>query len=451
MKLKKVLALLMAASMAASVTACNSSKPAEEDKPATPDTPAESVAEGETSGDLGGELDIWAWGADAEAKSREAGLEAFIAKHPEIKVTYTVIPTADQVWDQKAAAALASGSAGDVMQMSPDYFGMNTKYYKDLNPLVERDGVNLDEVLVPGMIDGYYDTDGKLEGFPLLANCFVMAYNKDMFDAAGVAYPEDGWKMEDLLDWGTKFATGSGADQTYAMVKHWVMNNVMVYAGGGLPYEADLSASKMDSPEVLKGLSLYGDLINKGLIPTEVAQKSMPAGTLFVSGKAALYPMGGFEAITIVNDAAENGVNLGYCMMPSGSDGKEINVQYATGWAITETCENVDAAWEFLKDSAFQSDEMCKETCTAGMTSSKAIAESYYKDMKVGDFAYGDYVPHMANTHLNPFGGTLASAGNIWTKMIDAVTLDGQDPAEVQKTYAPQIATEFAGYEFNKK
>ena len=100
---------------------------------------------------------------------------------------------------------------------------MNTQYYMDLNPLVERDGVKLDEVLLPGMIDGYYDADGKLEGFPLHSNCFYMAINKDMFDNAGVAYPEAGWTMNDLLDWGTKFVSGEGANQTFAIAKHWVM------------------------------------------------------------------------------------------------------------------------------------------------------------------------------------------------------------------------------------
>ncbi len=38
-----------------------------------------------------------------------------------------------------------------------------------------------------------------------------MAYNKDMFDKAGVPYPKDGWNMEDLLKWGKPFVGGSGA------------------------------------------------------------------------------------------------------------------------------------------------------------------------------------------------------------------------------------------------
>ena len=140
--MKKVLAILLAAIMLLPVMSF-----------ASADEPA-----------LSGTLTIWAWGADAEAEQREAIIQAFIKAHPELKVEYSIIPTADSVWDQKAAAALTSGSAPDVMQMSPDYFGMNTKYYMDLRPFVERDGINLDEVLVPGMIDGYYDTDGKLEG-----------------------------------------------------------------------------------------------------------------------------------------------------------------------------------------------------------------------------------------------------------------------------------------------
>lgn len=401
---------------------------------------------------LSGDLNIWAWGADDEAKAREAALEIFVAEHPELNVTYTIIPTADSVWDQKASAALSSGSAGDVMQMSPDYFGMNTKYYIDLNPYVEADGVNLDEVLVPGVIDGYYDTDGKLEGFPLLANCFVMAYNKDMFDDAGVAYPEAGWTMQDLADWGQAFSTGEGANKTYGLVKHWVMNNIMLYACGGTPYSDDKSTSNMGSESIVNSLTVYKDLIDKGIMPDDTAQDTIPAETLFVSGKSAMYPCGGFETITVTNDADENGINIGFCPMPSDPDGNEINIQYATGWAITTTSQNPDAGWQFLKESAYANDEMAKATAICGMPANKAVAESFYKDITfLGeglDNSY--YVEHMGNTHINPFGGTLASSGDIWTTMVQAVLLDDQDPQAVVDQYAPQIATEFAGYEFNK-
>ena len=442
---KKALALLLGTTAIFTLAGCGSSESGA----------AESTSQTskEASSSLSGDLDIWEWGADDEAKAREAATKIFIDEHPELNVTYTIIPTSDQVWDQKAAAALSSGSAGDVMQMSPDYYGMNTQYYMDLNPYVEKEGVNLDDVLVPGVIDGYYDSDGKLEGFPLHANIFVMAYNKDMFDAAGVAYPEEDWTIQDLDDWGSKFVSGEGANKTYGMVKHWVMNNIMLYAAGGTPYSEDLSTSNMDSSNIVDSLTLYKDLMDKGIIPDDTAQDTIPAETLFVSGKAAMYPCGGFEAITVTNDADENGINIGFAPMPSDPDGNEINIQYATGWAITKTSKNPDAAWQFLKESAYENEDMLKENAVVGMPAGKEVAENYYANItyKGDGLDNSYYVEHMGNSHLNPFGGTLASSGNIWTTMVEAVTLDDQDPQKVVDQYAPQIATEFSNYTFNKK
>ena len=412
--------------------------------------PIISSAEGDTQ--LSGKLTIWAWGGGIEAEARTAAIEAFIAAHPELDVEYSVIPTADSAWDQKASAALATGTAPDVIQMSPDYYGMNTDYYMDLRPFVEADGVDLSTVLVDGMINGYYDPDGKLEGFPLLANCFCVLYNKDMFDAAGVAYPEPGWTMEDLLDWGKAFVSGEGVNQTYAISRHWVTNSVMAYAGGSTPYSADLSTSNFDSPEMLKSLELYQQLVQGGYMPTDAAQQSVDAESLFISGRAAMYFVGGMHSQSTIEDADDSGINYGVAVMPSGvSDGKEINIQFATGYAITTTCQNTAAAWQFLKESAYANDDMAKATCMSGMTSSKKIADGYYASLTYGDqdFSNKIFVDHMGATHLFPFGGTLASAGDIWATMVSAITDDNQDPAATQAEYAPRVAEEFASYSFN--
>jgi multiple sugar transport system substrate-binding protein len=138
------------------------------------------AAEGASAGP-GGTLTIWSWGADMEKTQREEAVKLLQKAHPELKIEHVVLPTADSMWDQKSTAAFAAGNAGDVMQMSPDYFGLMTRYYEDLNPYVNRDGIDLEAVITEGMLDGYYRPDGKLEAMPLLANCFVYAYNKDGF------------------------------------------------------------------------------------------------------------------------------------------------------------------------------------------------------------------------------------------------------------------------------
>ncbi|NLY30733.1 MAG: carbohydrate ABC transporter substrate-binding protein, partial [Firmicutes bacterium] len=158
---------------------------------------------------VSGKLTIWSWGAGGEKEAREAAVNAFIKAYPQLDVEHSVIPTADSVWDQKQAAAYSAGTAADVMQMSPDYYGLLSRYYEDLRSYVERDGINLEELTTPGILDGYYRPDGKLEAMPLLANCFVFAYNKELFDRFGVAYPTDDWTWEDFAEMAPKFVSGS--------------------------------------------------------------------------------------------------------------------------------------------------------------------------------------------------------------------------------------------------
>ena len=148
MKLKKLAAVGLVGVMLAGLTACGGN--------------SEKANAKTADGKVNEKLVIWSWGADEEKKSRETMVEAFQKAHPEIEVEHSVIPTADHVWDQKMTAALSAGTGPDVIQMSPDYYGLYTEYYEDLNPYVEKEGVDLKSVITEGMIEPYYRPDGKL-------------------------------------------------------------------------------------------------------------------------------------------------------------------------------------------------------------------------------------------------------------------------------------------------
>ena len=332
MKLKKVLALTLAGIMTVGLAACGGTKESSEKTEA---------------GKEKQKLVIWSWGADEEKKSREAAVEAFQKAHPEIEVEHSVIPTADHVWDQKMTAALSAGTGPDVIQMSPDYYGLYTDYYEDLNPYVEKEGVDLDSVVTEGMMDPYYRPDGKLEGMPLLQNCFVLAYNKDMFDEFGVEYPTAEWTWDDVAEAAKKFAGGEGADATFGIVNHWIDPPLSIICKGGNAYSDDLSTCEIDSQEVRDGLDLFGDMIQSGAMPDDTAAKSLPKEQLFVSGHAAMYTLGGFETKLIAEEIGEN-FNWDVVSMPKVPDGGKNNLLYATGYAMLKDSENKDAAWTFV-------------------------------------------------------------------------------------------------------
>lgn len=390
---------------------------------------------------LEGKLSIWSWGADAEKAAREEMVEVFKAAHPELEIEHIVLPTADSVWDQKSMAAFAAGTAGDVMQMSPDYYGLMTEYYMDLNDFAERDQVPFDTEFTDGIMNGYYRPDGKLEAMPLLANCFVFLYNKEMFDAAGVEYPTDDWTWDDYAEMSAKFVSGEGIDHTYGMVNHWVTKNFALIAKDGVPYSDDFKTALVDSEEVAAGLDMFGQFVKEGSLPDDVAAKNLPKEQLFVSGKAAVFPAGGFEIATVVEEIGDS-FEWGAVLPPKNSNGN-TNVTYATGYAINKDAQNPEAAWQFLKEVSYLNEDMAKVTAKVGMPSNKKIAEEVFAMTDYGAFSNEMYVRGLATSILNPWGGALSPAGDQFTQMWEAVTIQGISGAEAQATYFPLVQQAF--------
>ena len=419
MKLKRLLAVVLVGTMAASM-ASGAAVSAEEKQ----------------------KLVIWSWGADEEKKAREDAVAIFQENHPEIEVEHSVIPTADHAWDQKAAAALAAGTGPDVMQMSPDYYGMYSDYFEDLQPYLEKEGVNADDVFTEGMLAPYYRPDGKLEGMPLLENVFVLAYNKDLFDQFGVDYPTDDWTWDDLKEAAEKFVSGEGADATYGIVNHWVEPNFALICEGGSPYSDDLQTLELNTPEVAAGLDLFGELVQSKAMPDDTAAKSLPKEQLFVSGHAAMYPLGGFETKLIAEEIGDN-FNWDVVTMPKVKDGGTNNVMYATGYAMLNTAENKDAAWTFLKEVGYENEDMAEVTSRVGIPGNKTAAEGFYKEITNGPIDNSKDLEGLATARLNIWGGVFANAGDQWTQIWQAVTMNGQSGQDAIDAYYPILEQAF--------
>ena len=419
MKLKRLLAVVLVGTMAASM-ASGAAVSAEEKQ----------------------KLVIWSWGADEEKKAREDAVAIFQENHPEIEVEHSVIPTADHAWDQKAAAALAAGTGPDVMQMSPDYYGLYSDYFEDLQPYLEKEGVNADDVFTEGMLAPYYRPDGKLEGMPLLENVFVLAYNKDLFDQFGVDYPTDDWTWDDLKEAAEKFVSGEGADATYGIVNHWVEPNFALICEGGSPYSDDLQTLELNTPEVAAGLDLFGELVQSKAMPDDTAAKSLPKEQLFVSGHAAMYPLGGFETKLIAEEIGDN-FNWDVVTMPKVKDGGTNNVMYATGYSMLKTAENKDAAWTFLKEVGYENEDMAEVTSRVGIPGNKTAAEGFYKEITNGPIDNSKYLEGLATARLNIWGGVFANAGDQWTQIWQAVTMNGQSGQDAIDAYYPILEQAF--------
>ncbi|HJM45255.1 MAG TPA: extracellular solute-binding protein, partial [Candidatus Poseidoniaceae archaeon] len=147
-------------------------------------------------------LEVWHTFA-AESKEEETftnAIKEFEAANPNITVEITLVPFGNA--DQLFMTAAQGGQAPDLMRLSSDQLGaigeVRVNGYpllEDLRPhLTPQDRGLFDERALEAMRYGE-----ELYGVPASQDCLSLIYNKALFDAQGVEYPNENWTEEDLL------------------------------------------------------------------------------------------------------------------------------------------------------------------------------------------------------------------------------------------------------------
>jgi ABC-type glycerol-3-phosphate transport system substrate-binding protein len=84
----------------------------------------------------------------------------------------------------------------------------------DLQPLIDADPAFQRDDYPPALLVPFQQ-GSRLYGLPYAVTFRVLAYNKEAFDDAGLAYPTADWTMDDLLQAARKLTSGSEAQRRY--------------------------------------------------------------------------------------------------------------------------------------------------------------------------------------------------------------------------------------------
>jgi multiple sugar transport system substrate-binding protein len=351
--------LAIVATVLALVTAACGSATTSPSAPAASDAPASvapaSVAPGGSPAASAGysgpaaSIEYAIWGDPAEIDSQTKLVESFEAVYPTIDVKVTVADW-DSYWD-KLLTGLSGGAAPDVFAMDgplfPDYQARDVLL--DLQPFVTRDAYDLGQLADQG-VGVFKSPDGGQYGLPRDLNVIALYYNKAMFDAAGIAYPDDTWDWAKLVEVGkqlTKDADGDGkTDQwglyteTSDMENYWLS---LVWQNGGEFFGPDGKSTALTTPAATGGIQFLQDLIYKDKILAEPAIFA-ETGDAFEQGLAAMEINGSWLVPT--DQAA--GLDFGIAPIPSGPAGRFTSVN-PTGVVVYKSTKAPDAAWEFVK------------------------------------------------------------------------------------------------------
>ena len=185
--MKKILALLLAVLMVASLAACGGNDKKTDNK--TPGTTNPATAENPEAITL----KVWTSEQDQTEGWLDNRLKAFEAAHPEYKITWDIgIMGEGDAGNQIKADPAA---AGDVFMFANDQLGA----LYEAGALAKLGGTYLDQVLADNselLVQTVTYTDGEVYGFPTTNNTWFLYYNKDVYTE------EDIKTMDSLLEKG---------------------------------------------------------------------------------------------------------------------------------------------------------------------------------------------------------------------------------------------------------
>lgn len=259
---------------------------------------------------------VWA-GTQTPAMKEIAA--AFTKENPNITVEVQELPW-PQYW-----STLQTGAQGGT---APDAFWMLAQQIRpyaaggqllDISDAIKSENVDLSKY-PQSVIDLYDQGDGKIYGLPKDFDTNAVWYNKALFDAAGVAYPTADWTWDDFRAT-AKALTKDGVWGVAAPIDYQGGYYNTVYQAGGRVISEDGTKAELDSPEAIKGLEFWTDLMKDGSSPTLQQLSDTEAETMFEQGKVAMYMSGAYWALQLYDNEALR-PNIGVAPLPVGPAGR---------------------------------------------------------------------------------------------------------------------------------
>lgn len=246
----------------------------------------------------GGDVTWWTW--STEATDAFAQQIAYATENnPNLNVDIQYTANADY-WT-KLPVAIAGGTGPDIYQMTRPSFELYAASGQtmDLTDVIAASPA-LSEYLdsLDPTLRETYQFEGKQMAIPISVECTAIAYNKDLFDAAGIdlkAISED-WTWEDLADIAQQM-TVKGTDGETEQYGFYVAADriptwEMIWSRGLEMFDETGETCTLDQPEIAQCLTPLLDMYNAGVSPSIEVVTSVSGDDMFISGRIAMIAAG---------------------------------------------------------------------------------------------------------------------------------------------------------------
>ena len=386
-RMKKAVAMLLAGCMVLGLCACQNStgNGTADSAGAVQETGAEKEKDAAGPGEMveisfsmaaySNEVDGWT--AMIEEANRQ--LEAD-GKNISIKIN-KVPCTGWPEYYQKVITQMAGGSAPDIGRIAESYMPMliNKGQVADLTDYMAED-FDMSRYYEKTFENSAF-VDGHYYGLPSGLNYYLVYYNKDMFDAAGLEYPSSDWNKASSFDEYREMAKaltgGEGANKTYGFAAGPYMAAIGMFnksLGGNNVFDENGNPTMNDT--VTKEVYAWFDTMLREdySMPRPTDTKVMSAFDMFKAGRLGMI-LDGTWWLGAIKDIKD--FNVGIAAIPSGNGAEAYTSQFVDSFVIFKGSKHEAEAWEAVKaimsTEAFQA---LAKTGVGGVPVAKDVANA---------------------------------------------------------------------------
>jgi multiple sugar transport system substrate-binding protein len=326
-----------------------------------------------------GEISFMVFGEPEELKAYRSVIDAYKEKQPD--VTVNLIEASDR---SDLIARLSTSFAGGT---PPDLFLLNYRFYGQfaardvLEPIEERlhasDAFEEDDFYKEAM--NAFRFKDTLTCLPQNISSLVVYYNKDLFQEAGIPFPEEGWTWAEMLRIADRLTIenelnvannqyGLGVEASIIRLAPFVWSN-----GGDIVDDLqNPTRFTLDTPEAQEVMREFFSL-RKGyrVIPDDEELESEDDEARFMNGRTAMVLSSRRSTPTFrtITSFDWDIVALPQFKEPAG-------ILHSDAYCMTKASNNKDAAWSFMEFAL--GPEGQRLTAASGRTvpSLKEVAES---------------------------------------------------------------------------
>ena len=367
-KVLKVLSLIIALVMAASLAACGA-KTAEQ-KPADTAAKTEEPKKEEPKKAEKTTLKVWTLWTDSVQDVNKVAFYNVLEKAkkdlPDITIEHDA--TENEAYKTKIKTAVAANEAPDVFYSWGAGF---VKPFVDAGKLLPLDEYlgDVKDKMNPGSA-AFFTFDGKTYGLPGYQWVAVLYTNKELFEKNNIKIPET---FDELVTAVKAFRAKGISPITVGEKDRWpgmFWQNALALRAGGAQLSQDALSKKasFDQPAFVESAAKLKELVdNKAFIDGNLGLSSTEAEAAFLEGKVPMYYMGNWFAGNIVSKDSKVADKIVVKKFPLLADGKGNADEFLGGsieaFVVNKETKNKEAAVKAVK---YFAEGMAKELSATG-------------------------------------------------------------------------------------